>query len=166
MPLAAAMWGVATYFRSTPSRWMRPNLLRFGERVRRQGLKLLIVELALGDQPYEVGDDVADLVIRRRARNLLWQKERLLNIGIAPLPADCEGVVWLDADVLFENDGWVEQTARLLDDHAAVQPFDTACWLDPDEGVSMTQRGIAATLADHPSRRSALADHYIHGHPG
>jgi len=177
MAPAGEMWGIATYFNATGSPWLPANLRRFCAGVRRQGLKLLIVELAPDGGRYEVADELCDLVVRRRGASLLWQKERLLNLGIAELPPECDSVVWLDADVVFERDDWVAATRQRLETCAAVQPFESACWLGPYEsgapremapglGEGKTQRGMAATLADHPNRRRALADHFLHGHPG
>ncbi len=56
-------------------------------------------------------------------RDVLWQKERLLNIGVQQLPDDCDKVAWLDADVLFARRDWAQETARLLESYVAVQPF-------------------------------------------
>ena len=39
-------------------------------------------------------------------------QERLLNLGFEHLPDVCDKVVWLDADLLFEDDGWLERPAN------------------------------------------------------
>jgi hypothetical protein len=46
-----------------------------------------------------------------------------LNVALGELPSDCDKVVWLDADVLFERTDWVSATARLLEELVVVQPF-------------------------------------------
>jgi len=55
--------------------------------------------------------------------NLLWQKERLLNILIESLPDCCDKVVWLDVDLVFKNKNWFHETEDKLDDCDVVQPF-------------------------------------------
>ncbi|WP_448203907.1 hypothetical protein [Azospirillum sp. sgz302134] len=175
--LPGELWGVAAYFNPAGAPVMRDNLALFGRRVRDQGLKLLIVELAFADAPFTLPDDCADLLVRRRSGAVLWQKERLLNIGVESLPPSCDKVVWLDADILFENDGWVGETARLLESFSVVQPYDTACWLPrgtrtlPQDlpfglGEGQCLPGMAAALAGCADRRRALADYFMHGHTG
>jgi hypothetical protein len=56
----------------------------------------------------------------------MWQKERLLNLAVARLPARCAKVAWLDCDILFENPRWAVDTSRMLDRFPVVQPFATA----------------------------------------
>jgi hypothetical protein len=45
----------------------------------------------------------------------MWQKERLLNIGINHLPKDCDYVAWIDCDVIFGQPGWVSDAVHELD---------------------------------------------------
>jgi hypothetical protein len=123
------MWGITTYF--NPARYLTKlrNLEQFAQRVRQQGLKLLIIELAFPEAPFAVPAHFADTLMQLRSGAVLWQKERLLNIAIARLPAMCDKVVWLDGDILFANNSWVEETSQLLEKHKVVQPFQLANWL-------------------------------------
>ena len=82
------------------------NFAAFRERSQRQGLWLLAVELALEEAAFvlEPGRDCDALVrVRGSSRHVLWQKERLLQVGLELLPARCEHVVWPDGEVLFVN---------------------------------------------------------------
>ena len=171
------IWGVAAFFDPLASPRLLENLETFGRGVRRQGLPLLVAELALGDAPHRVPASAADRVLRFRSPDVLWHKERLLNLAVRALPPACRHVVWLDADIVFENDEWVAQTRDRLTADVVVQPFDTACWLaegrdEPsdagEEGIGEGRRmeGMAAALARAPDRRRALADYALHGHTG
>lgn len=170
-------WGVTAVFGASVSERQLDNLETFARSVRRQGLPLLVVELALGDAPHRVPGTAADRILRLRAADVLWHKERLLNLGVRALPRTCRSVAWLDADVVFENDDWVAETRDRLASHPIVQPFETACWLGdgqdappeaPAEGVGEGRRldGLAWTLARTTDRRRALADYALHGHTG
>jgi hypothetical protein len=55
------------------------------------------------------------------AANILWQKERLLNLVVAALPAKYDRVAWLDADVIFRRPDWYEAASQLLDRFPVVQ---------------------------------------------
>jgi hypothetical protein len=171
------LWGVVAYFNPTGCRWSLGNLEHFSRGARRQGLRLLVVELAFGDAPFEVSSGISDLVIRSRSETVLWQKERLLNVGLKNLPPSCDKVAWLDGDLIFENADWVDETSRLLESSVIVQPFDTACWL-PHGADSLSFNlpvgigeghclpGIASVLAEQADHRRALADYRLHGHTG
>jgi hypothetical protein len=52
--------------------------------------------------------------VRTDQTNVLWQKERLLNLALQRLPEHCTKVVWLDADTFFTNPNWVRATRRLV----------------------------------------------------
>ena len=136
------MWAIACFFNPAGYANKLENLKRFRESSKRQGLKLLLVELAFGDKAFEVPGDVADIIVRRRTSSVLWQKERLLNIGLAHLPT-IETVAWIDGDILFENDDWIGTAERLLQQFPVVQLFDTAAWLDPNGKIERSEHGTA-----------------------
>lgn len=176
-PRAGDFWGVMAFFEPHPLPVSLANLRLAAARARAQGLPLAIVELAFDDAPYRLEDGDADLVIRRRSPARLWHKERLLNLAVAALPASCRYVAWLDADVVFERDGWVEDARRALDHDIVVQPFSSAYWLREGEtavdgprprglGEGLEMPGFAATMAGTEDRRATLADFLRHGHCG
>lgn len=173
------LWGVTAFFDPVGQPELLANLRVFSQRVRAQGLPLLVVELAFGDRPFQVSDADADRVERLRSSTVLWHKERLINLGVAALPASCEAVAWLDGDVLFEHDGWVAESIRTLDEVAVLQPYDRVCWLGPGErsapaAASVARDephhvpGFAATLRGETGdrRRWLLAAFERHGHTG
>lgn len=147
---------------------------RFRAGLQAQGLPLLAVELAFGGRPFELAPADADIVVQLRAgsRSVMWQKERLLALGIDRLPAECDALAWLDCDVLFANPDWVEQTRRLLREFAVVQPFDLSVRL------GRGQTSIAIAEADDPSyqrrpgvgcahrHRAGGEDPLVRGHTG
>jgi hypothetical protein len=59
----------------------------------------------------------------------MWQKERLLNLALGALPRECEIVVWLDADILFDRDDWPQRAVEALDTSVMVQLFSRTCYL-------------------------------------
>lgn len=121
--LAGSIWGITALFNPAGFRSRRENFAAFREGLRAQGLPLLVVELALGQARHEVGPDDAERVIQLRGGDVMWQKERLLNVAVQALPPGCDKVVWLDADVLFERGDWVRACAALLERYVVVQPF-------------------------------------------
>ncbi|HAH45356.1 MAG TPA: hypothetical protein DCM07_10990 [Planctomycetaceae bacterium] len=80
----------------------------------------------------------------------MWQKERLINIGIQSLPADVDAVAWIDADLVFQNPDWYEQTKSLLGTHEFVQLFERIEYLDPDGNV---ERSLPSWSASRNGQR-------------
>jgi hypothetical protein len=120
------IWGMTTFFNPQRYKNRLDNYRIFRGSSKGQGLKLVAVELAFGDTPFELASDDADILVQVRSDSVMWQKERLLNIALGHLPEDCNRIVWLDADLIFKNEYWLAETAALLEDYAAVQPFQYA----------------------------------------
>lgn len=168
--LDGELWGLASYFNPVGYANRLAHAKRFSAEVRRQGLKLLIVEAAFGDQEFALADGVADQHVGLRTNTVLWQKERLFNVGLDHLPDTCDKVAWLDADVLFENDAWVSETRRLLNEYVVVQPYDVAWWLPP--AISVVPKGFSGhsfVAVNHGlayTQAQAPTDRDICGHLG
>jgi Glycosyl transferase family 64 domain len=173
---ASSFWGLTTFF--NPERYRRRKAVYdvFRGNARRQGLQLLTVELAFGDAPFELGAQDAEVLIHVRAGKdaVMWQKERLLNVGLSHLPAACNALAWLDCDVLFDNRAWVTETVDLLRHHAVVQPFSMAAHLPPGR-TTMNIRGPCPPGSDRRpgsgyaftyGRSSPLEDPLVVGHAG
>ena len=128
-------WGITTFFNPAGYSNKIRNYKVFRNSSKKQGLKLLAVELAYGDKPFELSEDDADILIQIRADdgNLLWQKERMLNIGLSKLPGNCDKIAWLDCDVIFKNNDWVKETVKLLEKYKVVQLFKECVWLRDGE---------------------------------
>lgn len=64
------------------------------------------------------------------ADNIMWQKERLLNILIERSTADA--IAWVDADLIFNNQNWLHETQQKLAQFPVVQLFQNVIDLDAD----------------------------------
>jgi len=127
--LPGSFWGITTFFNSAGYRNKYSNYRMFREASKKQGLKLLAVEVVFDDSDFELKKESdADILIQLRGdiNNIMWQKERMLNIGLQNLPQDCDKIAWLDCDIIFENNNWVEETSGMLLDYKIVQPFGWA----------------------------------------
>ena len=101
------------------------NYRRFRALLARSGVRLLTVELAFGDDPFELPDGPD--AVRVRGGDIMWQKERLLQIGGERLLDEgCRKLVFLDADVIFEKTDWPALVSRALDRSPVVQCFSRA----------------------------------------
>jgi hypothetical protein len=161
------LWIVTSYFNPAGYQSRRWNYEMFSAPMRASGLRLVTIECAFGSGAFELpaGPDV----IQVRAPHAMWQKERLLNLAIARLPAACTKVAWVDCDVLFGNPSWAFEASRLLERCAVVQLFDRAFRLP---------RGATAGGGDVPAIRGFAEapvayrvapdseEYRFHGQPG
>lgn len=120
--VADDLWAITTYYNPAGYRRRLANYRTFR---RHLGVPLVTVELAFGER-FELADDDADVVVRLRDGDVMWQKERLLNVALGNLPGGCEKVVAVDCDLIFATDDWPSRTSRLLDSLPLVQPFSHA----------------------------------------
>lgn len=115
---------VCCYFNACHYKIKFSNYKIFRKGIVRTGIKLLTVELAFGDDPFELTGFSNVLQLRTGRKNIMWQKERLLNIGIKKLIEEgYQKIAWLDADVVFENDNWAKDLSKKLDRYPLVQVF-------------------------------------------
>lgn len=118
---------------ANPLRWQsRIRLYRDFERhMQASGVRLTVVECAYGDRPHELAAGVGVQHVPVRARTLVWNKENLLNLGIAALPEDWKYVAWIDADILFRRPDWAAATVHALQLYDVVQPWSDCYDLGP-----------------------------------
>src|SRR5438093_8021963 len=88
---ADGLWAVTAYFNPMRYRRKRANYRLFRAHL---DVPLVAVELAYGCD-FELVDDDADILVRLRGRDVLWQKERLLNLALEALPARWRTVAWV-----------------------------------------------------------------------
>ena len=125
------LWAIACYFNPVGYRRRGRNYREFR---RRLTVPLVTVELSFTGA-FELDADDADILIQLRARDVMWQKERLLRIALQAVPREVKKVVWLDADIVFERDDWHLNAARSLDVVPLLQPFSVVVDLAPDADI-------------------------------
>lgn len=146
-----SLWAITAYF--NPARYRRrlENYRTFRARL---DVPLVAVELAYGPE-FELGEGDADVLIQLRGLDVMWQKERLLNLALQALPDECGKVVWMDCDLVVESTDWSGRLSALLDRHPLVQAFSRLSFLSADwtqsgaaTSIMWTQPGVLALLAD------------------
>jgi hypothetical protein len=132
---------VCCYFNPRRYRRRLKNFDVFRRNVERAGIRLLTVELAIRDDPFDL--HAYTEVHQIRGGDVMWQKERLLQIGINMLlDGGYEKIAWLDADIVFQDTRWPERVSQALDRFCVVQCFHSANQLYSDGA-----RGVCSALA-------------------
>ncbi|MBV9735580.1 MAG: hypothetical protein JO209_06690 [Acidisphaera sp.] len=138
---------------ANPMRWQsRLRLYRdFARHMLDSGVRLTTVECAYGDRPHELAGDPHLNHVPVRARTILWNKENLLNIGIARLPQDWKYVAWIDADILFRRPDWAAEAVQALQHYDVIQPWSDCYDLGPN--------------GEHIAHHVSFCRQFFHGRP-
>jgi hypothetical protein len=149
--MADDLWAITAYFNLTRDVRRAENYRIFRKRL---AAPLVAAELSHGSE-FDLGGADADILIKIRGGDVMWQKERLLNIALKSLPPSCTKVAWLDCDVLFGSNDWIGEASRRLDDAPLIQLFSRAYYLPEDwidvaplhSSAQSTRVSITATAA-------------------
>ena len=157
------------------SRWRL--FKQFEQHITKLGAKLLIVEQQFGERHFLCTERNNPLHVQVRTRDELWHKENMINIGIQHLSQydpEWEYVAWIDADLHFNRDDIILETAQQLQHYEIVQMFSYAIDLDPDYGIHRTYNGFVYMYQQNnycPPNGTGRGGYYLYDqkaywHPG
>lgn len=125
---ATGLWALTSYF--NPMGYER-RLRAY--RVFRESLGVPLITVELGHEGrFDLETADADILLQVPGQDVMWQKERLLNLALGRLPGGCDKVLWLDCDVLFERDDWPARVAQALSAYPLMQIFERVHYLGAD----------------------------------
>jgi hypothetical protein len=161
-----SLYAVTSYFNSARYQTKLNNYRLFRSQL---AVPLITVELSF-DGEFELAPTDADVMVQLHGGAVLWQKERLLNVALQHLPADCDAVAWIDNDVLFANDSWVEQAQQKLKQYPMAQLFSRSVDLGPGETDIMVEpeyysQGLIARIESTGMSALERQSKYSWGHP-
>ncbi|MRD48823.1 hypothetical protein [Caenimonas koreensis] len=113
------------------------------------GVPLVAVEWAQ-DGRFELSPRDADVLIQVQGGDLMWQKERLLNCGLARIRSEglARDVAIVDADVVFEAPDWHKRVSAALDKCPIVQCQSLIDHLPPLPPDIRTRDALAAVAPE------------------
>ncbi|QDT94350.1 hypothetical protein [Gimesia algae] len=126
---------VACYFNPCNYDSIKRNYFHFREQLK--GAELFTIELSF------TGEFVIPDALHTTGNedNVMWQKERLLNILVESLPERFTSIAWIDADVLFLEDDWAAQAKAMLQQLSVIQLFQSVEMTDSAGIVIETHPG-------------------------
>jgi hypothetical protein len=161
------LWIIASYYNSNNYATKPQNFDKFIESIERSELNYLVVECVFGKQPFSLRK--SPNILRVRTADVMWQKERLLNIALQNLPRRCKKIAWVDCDVLFENADWAREASARLEHSKVVQPFKEAIRLPKGvgeyDGAGERYFSFGYVLKNNPYIVSE-GKFELHGHTG
>ena len=161
-----SLYAVTSYFNSAKYQTKLNNYRLFRSQL---AVPLITVELCF-DGEFELAPTDADVMVQLHGGAVLWQKERLMNVALQHLPADCDAVAWIDNDVLFENDSWAEQAQQKLKQYPMAQLFSQSVDLNPGETDISAEseyysQGLIARIKSTGMSALQRQSKYSWGHP-
>jgi len=95
----------------------------------------------------------------------MWLKENIINMASTQLPPDWKYVAWIDADILFLNENWVQDTKEALEYYNIVQLFHTVVNMGP-RGEAMKTDKSFRYMHSRSGTAYTSTDKYGFWHPG
>lgn len=128
------------------SRWRLYN--KFAHHVTTSGGILYTAEVALGEREFSVTNPNNPCHLQLRSREIVWHKERALNLIIHRLPANWKYLAWVDADVTFVRTDWINEIRHQLQVYDILQPWKIAEDLDALEHPIQRHMSFGASFAN------------------
>ncbi len=137
-----SLLAITSYYNPLKGYLRRTNYQCFKKHL---GVPLLTVEWSQHGH-FELGKQDADELIQLSGGDLLWQKERLLNIGLVrAIELGFDKVAFLDSDIVFEDPKWHEEVSEGLNHSEFMQCFRTVNYL-PESNNHELSRGALFKL--------------------
>jgi hypothetical protein len=166
------LWAITSYFNPMGYQSRLDNYHVFRRHLK---IPLMAVELVF-DGNFQLKEGDADRLIPIHGKDIMWQKERLLNIALRQLPDSCRYVMWLDCDLVFERQDLAGTVVAALGDNTLIQPYSLVYDLmqnfdgstNLDENVVLKRESMAWQIRngtiDHDSTEPDMLNHYSPGH--
>ena len=157
------LYVILPYFNFIGFKRRRDLFIQFVERyAKTPGLRLVVSE-ALGPAPLPHLSVFKHITFQSDSH--VWIKENLINIATKTLPDDWATVAWIDADLEFLNQNWVQDTIHELKSADVVQMWRTAVNLGPRKEALKIDKSFAYMFVGSGTKWTA-SDKYGFWHPG
>lgn len=167
---------ITCYFNPNNCRFRLPNYRQFHEGLKRLKMPLHTIELVFGNEQFQLTDSDATVLKQLRAKDMMFQKERMLNILLSELAPEYTEVIWMDCDLFYMDNEWPERISKALQDYQVVQPYTLSVALpysefsneDPHNFIYYNCLGsgrIKNSYAYYQTKRKSYAN-FHHGHVG
>lgn len=130
------------FFNPSKSVRLLMNYLYTVEKLKAANIPYYTVEVV-----YNECKEIDDAIhIKAREENVMFQKEKLCRMLEKKIPIKFSKLLFMDADIVFENPLFYSETSRLLNDYDIVQPFTTAKWLNASYNTVIQERKTAVLM--------------------
>lgn len=147
---------ITTYFNPCGYKSKLKNYNTFRNSIEKVGAKLLTIEMSNYESNFQIKDS-----IKFKGDCFLWQKENLIAKGMDIIEEDI--FAWIDCDIIFEDDNWIEKTIESLKTNEIVQMFRNVTFLNPDGREDKKFKSMFSEFYHNPLFAKGYPNQ---GHPG
>ncbi len=150
----STLWAITSYFNPASYQRRLENYRLFRKRL---NVPLIAVEQSFdGRFALEENRD-AEILLQLHGGDVLWQKERMMNIALRSLPQECRAVVCIDCDLFFEHQDWSAEVAKKLERVPLMQPYRRV------HHLKYGQQSLAENIPHdiQPSLAARVAEGYV-----
>ena len=137
-----SLWAVTSYFNIGHGTRRSDNFRTFRARL---GVPLLAIELSF-DGTYDLEPADADILVQAGQGDVIWQKERLINLALAHLSGDRTAVALVDCDVILADAAWPQKALTALSTAPVVQLFAAVHYLTEDSPLDAPFRTLGEDM--------------------
>ncbi len=137
---------IAVYFNPCGYEALLQNYHRFRDQPSMRKVPLTTIELSF-DGEFHIPD--ATIRLTGSSDNILWQKERLINIAEERLDSSYDAIAYIDADLLFLNPDWYDEASESLLEAPAIQLFSHINYLDPAGEIFDRRESVVKPYAEN-----------------
>lgn len=158
---------VTSYFNPQGYRSKRRAFDLFAAAMERSKVPLFVAECAFPGDSFQLADSSSSF--RFRGGDVMWQKERLVNLAIERVPDRFTKIAWVDGDILFDNPSWPLIASERLERSRVIQLFATGLRLRPGQlnywGAGESFRSFCWVHSALPAM-TRFGTNAVHGHAG
>lgn len=136
---------LTTYFNPKNYINLKNNYLEFYKGIKNKS-DLFTIELSFDGNFFIENENT--IRIKGNSDNILWQKERLLNILLDKIPKEYTNIAWVDCDIIFENENWIVDCNEKLKNYEVVQLYEYANRLNEFGDVELVSKGIIKRISE------------------
>lgn len=114
---------ITCFFNPSKCNFRLENYKLFYQKLKKIGMPVYVVELAFGEEDFQLTMDDATVIKHIRGKDVMFQKERMLNIVLDLLPDKYDEVIWMDCDLFYIESDWPDKVSSVLKTHKVLQPF-------------------------------------------
>ena len=152
---------ISSYFNPNKCPYRLANYQRFRQELSKERIPLFTFELAFGDAEFEIKAEKEHLT-QARTNDLMFQKERTLNLLLESLPSEYNNVCWMDCDLFYVQEQWVERVEKELETYKVVQPFSWSVCLPFGDWVKLGSSHVQSVGQGPCNFRRSFG--YYHAH--
>ena len=134
----------------SPANFARPkmNFLYIESMLKVAKIPVFTVECVIGNNPPLLPNPTLQV----RSNSCLFYKEQLYNLLVPKIPEQYTKLVFMDADIIFNQNNWIDEISKALETHDIVQPFQNAVWLDPTLKKFIKKNYSVVYFFKHPEK--------------